>query len=627
MQALKGYILYSPQLQSGDSLKILLIHSDYIEYEAKKKAKGAEEVPEDRMTGKMDEVLVVFTAVERDDSEDDVEIAGGEVLKVAETVGAERIMIYPYAHLSSNLGSPEKALKLLKILEKRLSTSFDGDVGRAPFGWYKAFRISCKGHPLSELSREIKANKKEEMVKGEEKFLILKNDGTEIEVSDAELGNDDFSTMVKKEALHEEARKSEPKYLRLCHKFGIEWEDMSDAGHMHFAPKAALLMDLVSDYSWQVVNDLGIPVMTVKGTNMFNVNEPAVKEHADLFGDRLYFIDTGDKRLILRYAACHQQFAMMRKWNISYKQLPFGAFEVADAYRLEQSGETMLCFRTRRMNMPDLHVICRDEKEAVEWFKRLHERIFEEMEKLGRDYEMLINFSSRKAYEESKEWILELLGKRNKKALLHFYPEGINYYWTINIEYHIKDYNGRMREIGTVQMDVGNAKRFGIRYIDEDGMERYPIILHTAVIGTLERYLYTIFDRAVIEESKGKTGTVPLWMNPEQVRFIPVKEKHRERARELAEYLTKHRIRAGYDDRDLSVGKKVRSAKQDWVGYVIVIGDKEMGTETMNVYVREENRNREITLQALISEIKEKTEGMPYREMYFPKEVSKRVFE
>jgi threonyl-tRNA synthetase len=231
------------------------------------------------------------------------------------------------------------------------------------------------------------------------------------------------------------------------------------------------------------VNDLGIPVMTVKGTNMFNVEEPAVKEHADLFGDRLYFVDTGDKRLILRYAACHQQFAMMRKWNMSYKQLPFGAFEVADAYRLEQSGETMLCFRTRRMNMPDLHVVCKDEEDAREWFARVHERIFSEVEKIGRDYEMLINFSSRKAYDDSREWLLSLLGPRKKKALLHFYPEGINYYRTINIEYHIKDFNNRMREIGTVQMDVGNARRFGIKYVDSEGNERYPIILHTAVIG------------------------------------------------------------------------------------------------------------------------------------------------
>ena len=609
-------------------MKILLIHSDYIEYEAKKRAmEKAEDIPEAMMKGRMDEALVVFTAVEKGDKHDDVVIAKEEILKTAGTVKAERIMLYPYAHLSSNLASPDTAMNVLKELESELKSSFGGEVGRSPFGWYKAFRISCKGHPLSELSREIKAKKEAEKPAGEESFLILNHDGGEIDVEKAGLGDDAFSVMVRKEALRKEAGKSEPKYARLCHKFGIEWEEMSDSGHMHFAPKGALIMDLVSDYSLQVVNDLGIPVMTVKGTNMFNVEEPAVKEHADLFGDRLYFVDTGDKRLILRYAACHQQFAMMRKWNMSYKQLPFGAFEVADAYRLEQSGETMLCFRTRRMNMPDLHVVCKDEEDAREWFARVHERIFSEIEKIGRDYEMLINFSSRKAYDDSREWLLSLLGPRKKKALLHFYPEGINYYWTINIEYHIKDFNNRMREIGTVQMDVGNARRFGIKYVDSEGNERYPIILHTAVIGTLERYIYTIFDSAVIRESQGKVGTIPLWLNPEQVRFLPVKDMHMEKARKMAEYLTSRGIRAGYDDRDISVGKKVRNAKQDWVGYVIVIGDKEMESDTLNVYVREDNGNREMSIEELVSEIREKTAGMPYRPMYFPKEVSKRVFD
>ncbi len=619
--------LYAVPLQSGDFLKILLIHSDYIEYEAKKKAKGAEEISEDMMKGRMKEALVVFTAVEQGDSEEDALIAKEEIMKTANTVNAGRIMLYPYAHLSSKLAKPDIAVKILKRLEAELKKDFKGEVKRSPFGWYKAFKISCKGHPLSELSRDIKAKKEVKKPEGEEKFLILNYDGTETGVDAAKLGDDAFSTMVKKEALHEDAGKSEPRYARLCQKFGIEWEDMSDVGHMHYSPKGALIMDLAADYSWQIVNDLGIPVMTVKGTNMFNADEPAVKEHADLFGDRLYFIDTGDKRLILRYAACHQQFAMMRKWNISYKQLPFGAFEVADAYRLEQSGETMLCFRTRRMNMPDLHVICKDEGEARGWFERVHERIFKEIEKLGRDYEMLINFSSEKAYDESKKWLLDLLGPRKKKALLHFYPEGINYYWTINIEYHIKDYNNRMREIGTVQMDIGNAKRFGIKYVDAEGKEQYPIILHTAVIGTLERYIYTIFDSAVIRESQGNVGTIPLWMNPEQVRFLPVKDEHMEKVKELADMLTKNGIRAGYDDRDLSVGKKVRSAKQAWVGHVIVIGDKEMESDMLNVYVREENANREMNIGELIEEIKQKTKGMPYRPMYFPREVSKRVFE
>jgi NADH:ubiquinone oxidoreductase subunit E len=278
---------------------------------------------------------------------------------------------------------------------------------------------------------------------------------------------------------------------------------------MCFTPKGALMMDLVGDYSTQIVNDLGLNVYSVKGTNMFSLDEPPVREHAALFGDRLYMIPGEKRDFVMRYAACHQQFAMMKNWNISYKQLAFGAFEVADAYRLEQSGETMLCFRTRRMNMPDLHVVCKDIKQSEEWFEVLDGRIYEEAHKLGRDYEMLVNFSSKEAYRQHKDMMMSILQEHNQPALLHFYPEGINYYWTVNIEYHILDDMKRAREIGTVQIDIGNAKRFGITYTDDKGQKQYPIILHTAVIGTLERYIYTILDTAVQMESQGKVGYLP----------------------------------------------------------------------------------------------------------------------
>jgi threonyl-tRNA synthetase len=316
---------------------------------------------------------------------------------------------------------------------------------------------------------------------------------------------------------------------------------------------------------------------------------------------------------------------MMRLWNISYKVLPFGAFEVADSYRLEQSGETMLCFRTRRMNMPDMHVVCKDIPESEEWFSRLDERIFEEAEKLDRDYEMLVNFSSWNAYQQHKEMLMEIVRKHDKPALLHFYPEGINYYWTVNIEYHILDDMKRAREIGTVQIDIGNAQRFGITYTDEEGKKKFPIILHTAVIGTIERYLYMILDTAVQMETKGKVGTLPTWIQPEQVRFMNVSEGHLQKAKEMAMRVQKAGIRVSLDDRSETVGKKVREAKQDWVGYAVVIGDKELESENLVVFDRSQNKNVDMTLTQLIDKVRSEIGDMPFRPLYMPMELSRRV--
>ncbi|MDD3398758.1 MAG: threonine--tRNA ligase, partial [Candidatus Methanomethylophilaceae archaeon] len=419
--------------------------------------------------------------------------------------------------------------------------------------------------------------------------------------------------------------KGEPEYLRLCKKFGIQWESMSDAGHMCFTPHGALMFDLVADYSTDIVNSMDLPIYMVKGTNMFSLDEPPVREHADLFGDRLYTIKTEKKSFIMRYAACHQQFAMMRNWNMSYKQLPLGAFEVADSYRLEQSGETMLCFRTRRLNMPDLHVLCRNEEEAREKFEMLDARIYAEVEALGRDYDMLINISSRKAYEENKEMILHLLKAHDKPAIIHFYPEGINYYWTVNIEYHILDQMNRAREIGTVQIDVGNAHRFGITYADEKAEDQHPVILHTAVIGTIERYLYTLLDTAVGIEKSGRPGFLPTWIVPEQVRLLPVNQEHVAKAVEMADALERMGVRVCVDDSDATVGKKVRKAKQDWCSYVAVVGDQEAQSGLLKVYVRAENLDQEMSVDVLGQRIREETAGKPFRKLYMPRMLSRRV--
>jgi threonyl-tRNA synthetase len=609
-------------------MKALYIHADFMEFEVKKPTPVAEKIDEAHHKGRLDEVLVAFITVEKKDEgkvPQVVEEAAADLADVMAKVKAERVMLYPYAHLSPDLSDPATGVEMMKSLEARLK-EMDVEVVRAPFGWYKAFRLSCKGHPLSELSRDFAGKEQRAETKGEESFIVLTPDGKEYTPQEFKSKNECFMIMMEKEALKKEhPLAGEVKYLRLCRKFGIQWESMSDVGHMCFSPNGAVMMDLVSDYSFDTVNDLKLPVYTVKGTNMFSLDEGPVKEHAALFGDRLYMIPGEKRDFVMRYAACHQQFAMMRNWNISYKQLPYGAFEVADAYRLEQSGETMLCFRTRRMNMPDLHVICKDLGQSEDWFERLDARIYDEANKLGRDYEMLVNFSSKEAYRQHKDMLMSILRKHNKPALLHFYPEGINYYWTVNIEYHILDDLKRAREIGTVQIDIGNAKRFGITYTDEKGQKQYPIILHTAIIGTIERYIYTLLDTAVQMEAQGKVGVLPLWVAPEQVRLLTVSDSHLQKAKELADKVQAAKIRVGLDDRGETVGKKVRGAKQDWVSFIIVIGDKELSSATLSVYDRAANKNVDMTLDELIGRIHSETVGKPFRPLYMPRELSMRV--
>ncbi len=466
-------------------------------------------------------------------------------------------------------------------------------------------------------------------MENKERFLVLHPDGREEEISAGKpIGSKGFWSMVSKEALKQDYQSlnSEPAYLDVCRRLGIAWEEMSDSGHMRYGPKGALVFDLLADYVNAVVRDLDLPLFQVKGTNMFNLQEGPVAEHAQLFGDRLYAVQDPDseQRYVLRYAACHQQFAMIKHWQISHKHLPFGAYELADSYRLEQSGECMLAFRTRRLNMPDLHVFCQDDPQAALWFMQLHQRIMREVALFGQDYELLVNLSSPDAYAANRELLLQIARDVERPLLNHLYPGDRNYYWTVNLEYHIIDLMGRAREIGTVQIDVGNAERFGISYVDDRGAKRHPIILHTAIIGTIERFLYLLLDQAVQRISQGLPGMLPYWLSPEQLRLLPVSDAYVEHANQLAQQLAQSGVRVSVDDRPEKVGKKVREAHADWVPYQVVIGEKELAGAGFKLQGREEQQEQVVSLEQLIHFLQDRQQGYPWRQLYYPAQLSMR---
>jgi threonyl-tRNA synthetase len=348
------------------------------------------------------------------------------------------------------------------------------------------------------------------------------------------------------------------------------------------------------------------------------LNVPAIREHADLFGERLYTIRVDNEEFILKYAACFQQFSMLKDWMISYKHIPFGMFEIADSYRLEQSGETLLGFRLRRFYMPDYHVFCRDLEQAKEMTLRIHEKIHEKVRELGNYYVSLYNLT-KSFFDENREFMKELVKTDKKPALLHFVPEG-KYYWVINVEYHITDELKRSREIATVQIDIGNAKRFGIKYTNENMEDSYPPILHTAVLGGIERYLYTVFDAAL----KQNVPILPLWLAPIQVRIIPISDRFIENARKIVDAMEKHCVRVDIDDRPFTMQKKVREAEMEWINYVLVIGQREIDSNVLPVRDRQAGKIRNMGLKQLIDEIRKLTSDKPFQALTLPRELSKR---
>ncbi|WP_456478630.1 threonine--tRNA ligase [Geoglobus ahangari] len=614
-------------------MKILLLHSDYIEYEVKKKTKFAE--PFDGKGERVNEALVVFVSVEKGDSEDTALKAVEEIRDVAGKVNAERIVLYPYAHLSSNLADPETAVKLLKFMEKELSSDFE--VHRSPFGWYKAFKISCKGHPLSELSREIKGEDIEvtQALKDEEKaksyWYILTPEKELVEVEKFDFSKyPNLKKFVDYEISKRRAVDRIPPHVELMKRLEIaDYEEASDSGHMRYYPNGRLVKSLLETFVTEKCIEYG--AMEVETPIMYDRAHPTLRKYLERFPARQYIIK-GDKRdFFLRFAACFGQFLMASQATITYRHLPLKMYELTRySFRKEQRGELVGLRRLRAFTMPDMHTIVRDIEEAKEEFYNQYKLSVEVLKEIGlepEDYEVAIRIT-RDFYEENREFIHSIAEVLNKPILIEMWDRRF-FYFVLKFEFNFVDALDKASALSTVQIDVENAERYGITYVDSDGKEKHPLILHCSASGAIERVMYALLEKEHMRAGRGELPMLPVWLSPTQVRIIPIAERHLEKAMEVAEVLRANRVRADVDDREETTGKKVRDAATQWIPYIVVIGDRELESGKLSVTVRkgstkEKQRNVEMTVDELIEEIRRECEGKPYKPLPMPVLLSRR---
>lgn len=605
-------------------MRILLIHSDYLNYNVKNKTPVAEEIEDAKKQGAFDESLVVFTAVEKDDENNSQGIVKNlvkEVIKTNDQVKAENIVLYPYAHLSSSLSSPKVAVQVLKDAEETLIG--EGlNVKRVPFGWYKAFEISCKGHPLSELSRTITAEEEdeEEVEKKPSSWSIL--DGNKlIDIDDFKFENDQLEKLVSYELGTGASDAGEPPHVKLMREKELcDYESASDVGNLKWFPKGRLVRDLLADYVYNLVVDQG--AMPIETPIFYDLDNEAINVHAAKFGERQYRTDT-KKNLMLRFACCFGAFRVMADPFITWKNLPAKLYELSTySFRFEKKGEVVGLKRLRAFTMPDFHSFCADMDSTLEEFSKQTDMCIQTGLDLDVNYEIIFR-ATKDFYDENKDWMYSIGKKIGKPVLLEILPER-KHYWSCKIDFAAIDYLGRPIENPTVQIDVESGKRFDITYLGEDGKEHYPTILHCSPTGSIERVICSLLEKTAIEIDE-KAPMLPTWLSPIEVRIITVGEDHKDFANELYDKINAENIRVDVDDRDESVGKKIRNAATEWIPYIFVVGDNEKESGVFSVTVRETGEKVDMTVDELIKEILDKTKGMPYRGLPLPKDISTRI--
>ena len=567
-------------------MKILLLHCDWIEWEAVKKAiKSAEQGIEEKKPVKVDECLAVFTAVEKPDEKNQDKIVEEYVKSVKDVAGqvkAKNIVVYPYAHLSSNLSSVDVALSVLKRAEQELGKEFK--VWRAPFGWYKKLSLAAKGHPLSELSRELSVDREKKIVKKTEPAGKIILDRRNLPPNDHRILGQDLKIF----------------YL----------SDEIGAGLPLWMPNGETLKYLLMEYMRKTEEKYGYKYVSTphiaKGS-MYHATG-----HLPYYKDSMYPpIDIDGNEYYLKPMNCPHHHMIFKELVKSYRDLPLKLAEPGMTYRNELSGVTYGLIRARGFLQNDSHIYVRPDQLKEEFLNVL--KLFEEVYKVMdiKGYWFRLSLPDFKGHPDKytgdpKEWehACEEIRKAMKESG-HKFVEGVGEasFYGPKIDVQIKNSQGKEETIATSQIDIVVPKRLNLTYTDEGDKKQNVIIIHRAILGSFDRFIAYL-----LEQTEGR---LPLWLAPVQVKILSFTDRNVKSVEKFADELKKEGIRVEVDLSDHTVEYKVAEAERSKINFIVVIGDKEEEKNTLAVRTRGSNKvefgvKKDEFIKKLKKEIEEK---------------------
>jgi threonyl-tRNA synthetase len=538
-------------------MKTLYIHSDYLEYAVKKRTPVADQITDQEKQGRWEEVLIDFISVEKQDEEDldgIAQRASADVLEVAKKVGAERIVLYPYAHLSSSLSSPDAGKKMLRTMEALLLKE-GVEVHRAPFGWYKAFKMSCKGHPLSELSREIRVTAKKQVeVENFDPAQLLK------QVSRSKLYKGDIK---------------ENDHRIIGQKLDLfSFYDVAP-GMVFWHPKGMAIRNALIELSREEHRKAGY--QEIRTPQVMSDILWKVSGHWGHYKDNIFLTNYDDRQFAVKPMNCPGGILVFKSRERSYRELPLRMLEFGDVHRVELSGVLSGLFRVIQFTQDDAHIYCTEEslESEIVGVMALVDRFYK---LFGFQYRMELSTKPDNAmgdpalWEKAEAALRKALEDRGVKYEVN---EGDGAFYGPKIDFKIKDSLGREWQTATIQLDFQMPERFQLEYAGDDGKGHRPIMLHRTVYGSLERFMGILLEHL--------NGNLPVWLAPVQLRVISFKDSSNKAAEEIYKRFFDLGFRAELDLSYGTVEGKIRDAELQKIPYIIVIGDKEEQSGTLAI--------------------------------------------
>ncbi|MGM7428653.1 threonine--tRNA ligase [Bacillus pacificus] len=352
----------------------------------------------------------------------------------------------------------------------------------------------------------------------------------------------------------------------------------------------AFLREIQKEYNYQ----------EVRTPFMMNQEVWERSGHWGHYKDNMYFSEVDNKSFALKPMNCPGHMLMFKNKLHSYRELPIRMCEFGQVHRHEFSGALNGLLRVRTFCQDDAHLFVTPEQIEDE-IKSVMKQIDYVYKTFGFQYEVELStrpedsMGDDKLWEQAESALANVLHSLNYKYRLN---EGDGAFYGPKIDFHIKDALNRSHQCGTIQLDFQMPEKFDLNYIDEKNEKRRPVVIHRAVLGSLDRFL------AILIEHFG--GAFPAWVAPVQVKVIPVSNVvHVQYADEVADKLAQAGVRVERDVRDEKLGYKIREAQMQKVPYVLVIGDKEMENGVVNVRKYGEEKSEVIELNGFVESIKE----------------------
>ena len=346
-------------------------------------------------------------------------------------------------------------------------------------------------------------------------------------------------------------------------------------GFPFFLPKGMALRNELENFWREVHHDFEYD--EIRTPIILNKHLWETSGHWDHYRENMYTTIIDDEEYAIKPMNCPGGILVYQNEMHSYRDLPLRYAELGLVHRHELSGALHGLFRVRAFTQDDAHVFMLPEQMQSELMKviELFDRIYSQF---GLKYHVELSTKPDNAMGDDAIWEAATEALRNAieaKGIDYVINPGDGAFYGPKLDYHIEDSLGRTWQCGTIQLDMNLPERFNVEYIGEDGQKHRTIMIHRACFGSMERFIGILTEHYA--------GAFPTWMAPVQVKVLPISEKHVEYANQLAKQMCHDYVRVEVDDRNEKIGYKIRQAQMEKVPYMLVVGDKEMEDNSVNV--------------------------------------------